>query len=347
MTGSLRWGVGLGKVHSVTRIGELAAEAEALGYDDVWVSNERFYRDMYVGLTVATLRTQRARLGSFVVDPYSAHPAITAATAATLDELSGGRAVVGIGAGGTGFPAMGIERTKPAAAIREAIVVMRRLLAGETVTFEGEVVRCHDARLHVPPRPGIPFLVATQGERVLGVSGEVADEVMISTFASEPAFRLAAGHVAAGAARAHRAAGSVPLVARIDASIGDDLAACRAAVKPILTVVLLVTQPHWAWVAAEGLEVPPALAAVLREGDYNRALAAAPQLPDAFADRFAWVGPPARVAEQVAALADVGLGGVTILPHAPPGRPHELWPTVQAFAAEVRPRVAALLGRRP
>jgi alkanesulfonate monooxygenase SsuD/methylene tetrahydromethanopterin reductase-like flavin-dependent oxidoreductase (luciferase family) len=116
-------------------------------------------------------------------------------------------------------------------------------------------------------------------------------------------------------------------------------------VKPILTVVLLVTRPHWGWVGAEGLEVPPALVEVLRTGDYNRVLAAAPLLPDGFADRFAWVGPPGRVAEQVAALADLGVAGVTILPHAPPGRPESLWDTARAFAAEVRPRVAALLGR--
>jgi 5,10-methylenetetrahydromethanopterin reductase len=336
--------VALGKVHGVARIGELAAEAEALGYDDVWVSNERFYRDMYVGLTVATLRTRRVRLGSFVVDPYSAHPALTAVTAATLDELSGGRAVIGIGAGGTGFPAMGLGRPRPAAAIREAIVVIRRLLAGETVTFEGGVVRCRDARLHVAPRPAIPLVVATQGERVLQAGGEVADEVMVSTFASPASFRRAAAHVAIGAARAERGAGPVPLIARIDAAIGDDLAACRAAVKPILAVVLLVTQPHWDWVEAEGLEVPAALADVLQTGGYDRVLSAAALLPDAFADRFAWVGPPARVAEQVARLLQEGVAGVTILPHAPPGRPGELWATARAFVEKVRPRVAALTG---
>jgi 5,10-methylenetetrahydromethanopterin reductase len=340
----VRWGVALGKVHAVARIGDLTAEAEALGYDDVWVSNERFYRDMYVGLTVATLRSRRVRLGSFVVDPYSAHPALTAVTAATLDDLSGGRAVIGIGAGGTGFRAMGLGRPKPAVAIRETILVIRRLLVGETVTFEGEVVRCHDARLHVPPRPGIPLVVATQGERVLQAGGEVADEVMISTFASPASFRRAAGQVAVGAARAGRRAATVPLLARIDAAIGEDLAACRAAVKPILAVVLLVTHPHWEWVEAEGLEVPPALVEVLRTGDYDRVLSAAPLLPEAFADRFAWVGPPARVAEQVAELIQHGVSGVTILPHALPGRPADVWATARAFIQEVRPRVAALVG---
>jgi 5,10-methylenetetrahydromethanopterin reductase len=340
---AVRWGVALGKVNGVARIGELAAEAEGLGYDDVWVSNERFYRDMYVGLTVATLRTSRVRLGSFCIDPYSAHPALSAVTGATLDELSGGRAIIGIGAGGTGFPAMGLGRARPATAIREAILVMKALLRGETVTFEGEVIQCRGARLSVAPRPALPVLVATQGERVLAVAGEMADEVMISTFASPGAFDLALRHVAAGAARAGRAPGSVPIVARIDAALGDDLAACRAAVKPILALGLLVTWPKWEWVEAEGLVVPPALAEVIHTNDYQKVVAAAPMLPDAFADRYAWVGPPDRVAEQVAALVRLGVTGVTILPHAPPDRPGDVWPTARAFVREVKPRVERLL----
>jgi alkanesulfonate monooxygenase SsuD/methylene tetrahydromethanopterin reductase-like flavin-dependent oxidoreductase (luciferase family) len=100
--------------------------------------------------------------------------------------------------------------------------------------------------------------------------------------------------------------------------------------------VLLVTWPRWEWVAVERLRVPEALAEVVRTGDYHRVLAAAPLVPDEFADRYAWVGPPERVAAQVAALAGCGLAGVTILPHAAGG---DVVPTIRRFIEEVRPRV--------
>ena len=79
-------------------------ELEVLGYDQIWVSNEKFFRDMYVTMTVAAEHTTRPQIGAFVADPYSHHPALTAMAMATVDAVSGGRAMLGLGAGGTGFP---------------------------------------------------------------------------------------------------------------------------------------------------------------------------------------------------------------------------------------------------
>src|SRR5688500_3233121 len=110
--------------------------AEAEGYADFWYSDEKFYRDPWVGLTLAALESRAIRLGPGVTEPYARHPARLAMAIASLDEVAGGRAVLGIGAGGTGFPPMGIERRKPAVALREAVAVIRALLAGETVTYE-------------------------------------------------------------------------------------------------------------------------------------------------------------------------------------------------------------------
>ncbi len=64
----------------------LAKRAEALGYDDLWLADERFFREVYASLTLAALNTTRVRLGPCVTDPYSRHPALTAMAIATLDE---------------------------------------------------------------------------------------------------------------------------------------------------------------------------------------------------------------------------------------------------------------------
>src|ERR1700761_3094700 len=76
--------------------------AEEAGYDGLWHADERFFRDCWAGLTVAALSTSRIRLGICVTDPYVRHPALTATAFATVDEISGGRAVLGLGAGISG-----------------------------------------------------------------------------------------------------------------------------------------------------------------------------------------------------------------------------------------------------
>jgi 5,10-methylenetetrahydromethanopterin reductase len=115
----------------VAQLTERARLAEACGFDAVWLADERFYRDVYGALAAIALATSRVRLGPCVTDPFARHPALTAMAIATLDEISGGRAVLGIGAGVSGFAEMGIRPYKPARAIREAVALIRGLLHGE------------------------------------------------------------------------------------------------------------------------------------------------------------------------------------------------------------------------
>jgi 5,10-methylenetetrahydromethanopterin reductase len=121
----------------LVRLGELA---ERLGYTHFFYVDVRFLRECYIGLASIAMRTQRLLLGPGVTDPYSRHPAITAASMATLDELSSGRAMLGLGLGGAGFRELGIQKTLPVAALRESIEMMRGLWRGEAVTLEGKVV---------------------------------------------------------------------------------------------------------------------------------------------------------------------------------------------------------------
>src|SRR3990170_5787594 len=79
---------------------QFAQWCESLGYQHFWYANEKFYRDMYVGLTLCAIHTQRMRLGTFVADPYTLHPALTAIAIASVDEACHGRAMLAIGASG-------------------------------------------------------------------------------------------------------------------------------------------------------------------------------------------------------------------------------------------------------
>src|SRR6516164_2067494 len=122
---------------------ERARLAEAVGYGKVWVADERFYREVYSCLTHLAAHTSKVLLGPCVTDPFSRHPSLTAMAIATLDEISGQRAILGIGAGISGFTELGINRRKPARAIREMIQVICALLQGESVDFHGEVIELH------------------------------------------------------------------------------------------------------------------------------------------------------------------------------------------------------------
>jgi len=84
-------------------LASLAHRIEEWGYDYLWFADERFFREVYSSLTLCALNTSRIKLGPCVTDPYSRHPALTAQAIGTLDEISGGRAVLGIGAGISGF----------------------------------------------------------------------------------------------------------------------------------------------------------------------------------------------------------------------------------------------------
>src|SRR5207244_8862211 len=128
----------------IAQLVERARLAEANGYSRVWLADERFYREVYSCLGQLAAHTSRVLLGPCVTDPYTRHPALTAMAIATLDEISGGRAVLGFGAGVSGLAELGIDSSRSATAIREGIDLVRRLLAGETVTVKGEQISFHE-----------------------------------------------------------------------------------------------------------------------------------------------------------------------------------------------------------
>ena len=200
----------------LARLGELAALADAVGYDDFWMADERFFRDVYVSLTHCARHTRRMRLGPCVTDPYSRHPALTAMAIGTLAEVCEGRVALGLGAGISGFAELGITRVKPAQAIREAVEVIRRLLAGDSVDYRGEVIGLARTRLgFAPPAPAIPIYVASNGPLGQRVAGAVGDGAIMEGCATPDEVRTFAHEVSRGAAAAGRDPARITLVARL------------------------------------------------------------------------------------------------------------------------------------
>lgn len=178
----------------------LGVLAEELGYQRCWVYDEGLAtRDVYITLAAIAAATTTLQLGTGITNPYTRHPATTAASVASLDEMSDGRAFLGIGAGGSlTLDPLGIERTAPLATVRDVISACRGLLNGETVTMAGQGFELRGAQLGFPTRPGIEIWLAGRGPKMLALGGAAADGVMLD-FIHKPSLGAAIDRVHGGA----------------------------------------------------------------------------------------------------------------------------------------------------
>jgi 5,10-methylenetetrahydromethanopterin reductase len=302
--------------YSLSRRIAIVKSAEALGFDRLWHSNEKFGRDMVANMTLSATQTERIGIGAAVTDPYSVHPALTAAAMATVDEISRGRVLVGLGAGGSGFPAMGIERVKPVVAMREAVSIMRAMWSGKPAVLKGKVVRVEGGVLGFRARPDIPVLIATRGPSVFRLAGEIADGVMIATMATPEGIGTAQAFIDQGIRKAGRKPHEVEIISRVDTCVDPDRYRARAGVKQMIAFLLWSSYPNRDFVRQAGLEVPAELEAMIAERDYELMFGAGPLIPEAFVDAFAWAGTPEEVAAKIRAIADMGIRrfGTWVLP---------------------------------
>jgi 5,10-methylenetetrahydromethanopterin reductase len=326
---------------------ERARLAEAVGYDTVWLADERFYREVYSCLTHFAGHTSKVLLGPCVTDPFSRHPALTAMAIATLDEVSGGRGILGIGGGISGFAELGITRRKPARAIKETIEVIRALLCGGSVDFHGEVINLDQGRLSfVPPRSTIPIYVASNGPFGQRVAGATADGAIMEACASVYEAATFSAEIATGAARAGRDPKGIKRLARLNTCIASDGRVARAAVRPLVARYLGAGRLRSRTLKDQGLELPAEVLEAVAGAPYAAGIA--PYLPllplvtDRHVDALTLAGTIQEVTDHAVALSRAGIDGIIIRPFAPEGGTVE--ETIVTFASEVWPRVMARVG---
>jgi alkanesulfonate monooxygenase SsuD/methylene tetrahydromethanopterin reductase-like flavin-dependent oxidoreductase (luciferase family) len=175
-------GIQLPEVERVVRwpeLLEIARTAEAAGFASIWLGDHLLYRgdgrpergpwDVWTALAALAAATERVTLGPLVAATAFHEPGLVARMAATIDEISGGRFVLGLGTGWneTEFDAFGFPSDHKVSRFEEAFEIIRRLLAGERVSFEGRYYRTHDAVLLPPPARRVPIMVGGHGPRLL------------------------------------------------------------------------------------------------------------------------------------------------------------------------------------
>lgn len=340
----MRFGVAVTGEFLPARLIELVRLIEGLGFDQVWVPDERFHRDVYVNMTLTACNTDAIKIGCMVTDPYVRHPALTAVAAATVDELSGNRLTLGFGAGISGFAEMGIERIRPARAIKEAVELIHRLTRGEeAVTLEGDIIGFKDGQMDFTPPRQVQIFVCGRGPRVLEMAGEVGDGAVIGSFCSQAGIRYGLDHIARGAARAGRDAAAIPKVSWLYTSVSADGAAAKDAVRVGVAVAMCGSRNILEKI---GITLPADVLAFMDERGYRfergQLTELGALLPDDMLDQFSLAGTPDEVTEKLIAIGRLGIHHAAMWPF--PAKGVGLDETLRLLAKEVVPAVQAGLG---
>jgi 5,10-methylenetetrahydromethanopterin reductase len=222
--------------------------AEERGFEAVWQAESRLVREATIPLAAFGAVTERIALGSGVVNNWTRNPAFLASTFSTLDDLAPGRVRLGIGAWWDPLASkVGINRTKPLQAMRETVTAVRALLNDETVTFDGDFVHLDGVELdyvHQERRPkDVPIYIGATGMKMMELTGEIADGVVLNYLVSPTYNAGAMEHLAAGAERAGRTVDDVDRPQLIVCSMDEDRDAALDAARELVTQYL-GQQPH-------------------------------------------------------------------------------------------------------
>jgi F420-dependent oxidoreductase-like protein len=298
----------------------LALEAEKLGYDSVWVA-EAWGSDAVSLLAWVGASTTRIGLGTAILQIPSRTPALMAMTAATLDRLSGGRLLLGLGVSGPQVVEgwHGVPYGKPLSRTRESVEIVRLVLAREeplvfrgesyTIPVEGSDLGKPLKLMMAPLRSSIPIYVAALGPKNVALAAEIADgwlPIFYSPFHSD----VFQDSLDAGFSRRRSAEQPFDVAPGVTVALGSDLEKCFDSVKPNLALYI-------GGMGAPGKNFYNDLAcrygyeeeaAVIQElylqGKKKEAIAA---VPNALVDEVALCGPKERIAERVGAWKDAGV----------------------------------------
>lgn len=316
------WGMGLTSDDQL----DIVLEAERLGYDSVWTA-EAYGSDAATILGWLAGQTSTIRLGSAIFQMPGRSAAMTAMTAATIDQLSGGRMILGIGSSGPQVSEgwHGVRFGQQLARTRDYVAVLRMALAREKVSFDGETMV-----LPLPDGPGkalkltiapvqepMPIFIAAIGPKNTQLAAEIADGVIPTLFSPEHV-AVMRQEIEAGVARTPgKTVADVEIAPAVQVYVGDDWEAARDLMRPFLALYVggmgsrdknfynQLVQRYGFEDAAKKVQD------LYLDGKRDEAMAA---LPDELIDTIAICGPAGHVRERLAAYREAGVGTLGVTP---------------------------------
>jgi len=243
-----RLAIYLQDAHSIPDAIGYVQYAEQRGFEAVWQADSRLVRDAVVPMAAFAACTETIRIGSGVVDCWTRNPARLASTFSTLDDLAPGRIILGIGAWWEPLATkVGVHRHRSLKAMKETVEACRALLADETVTYDGEFVHLDGVELdyvYQERRPkDVPIYIGATGDRMLELTGEIADGVVLNYLVSPEYNRRAMDRLADGAARAGRSVDDLDRPQLVVCSVAETRAEALDGARLMVTQYL-GQQPH-------------------------------------------------------------------------------------------------------
>jgi 5,10-methylenetetrahydromethanopterin reductase len=310
----MKFGLRIPPCDNPQRVADFVVQAERAGFAYAWIPDSQLlWRDVWVTMGVAGSRTSRITIGANVTNPLTRDMTVSASAAASMDELTGGRFILGYGSGDSSVRVMG-WKTARIDYMRQSIGVMRSLWRSETASPYGEPVRLVGASGR-----DVPVYVSATGPRMLSFAGEVADGVIILAGISADAIQNALGHVASGAARTGRSLADIPIATGLFCYVGDDWQDHMIRARPYAALYAI---RHRDTLLASGVSVPESRAVtgiypdLSHAEDWDLAIRETAWVPDAvledWCEKYCIMGTAAQAAAKIRLLESYGVTNLYI-----------------------------------
>jgi 5,10-methylenetetrahydromethanopterin reductase len=301
-------GVMFRREHAPEHLPRFARRAEEAGFDELWLVEDCFYTSGIASATTALACTDVISVGVGIMPAVVRNPVFTAMEIATIVRLHPGRFIPGMGHGVAGWMRqIGAFPKSQLGALEETTIAVRKLLAGERLTVDGQYVKLDQAELVHPPDQAPPISLGVRGPKSLVISGRVADGTILAEFAA-PAYvswareQIENGRVEAGHGREHR----LTVFAFAHAAPTTDEA--RQRLRPLLASAI-ASGKFDSHLAPMG--ILPQVREFLNRGGLEHLQAA---MPDAWIDQLAVVGTPEDWEVAINHLVDAGADAVVLIP---------------------------------
>ena len=302
-------------IESGAALESYARAAETAGYESLWVTERYFHEETFTLLGFLAAITHRLKLGVGVTNPYTRHPALLAMASATLDRVSGGRFILGMGRSEPFIirDRLGLDYRQPRTVLAEAVGNIRDLLGGNRVDTTGEQVTLRDTRLAIlPVQQPMPIYLAALGPQALRLAGAVADGVILNAYVPTGYVRYAVREIREAAREAGRDPETIDIACMLVVRLTPDAGALIPGLKQRL--VRLLAEPHVGEIllAQGGFDVD--ILKTLRAAASRPNADATELITDDMVEAFYLIGDAATCRARIAEYCAAGVDAPLLLP---------------------------------
>src|SRR6266478_5142723 len=234
----MRVGLCFDGFYSIQEMIELARLADEIGKESIWMSDHLCFRDSLTTSMALLASTQTIKVAPAPMSPYSRYPIISAMSIATMEEFAPGRVIASPGTGNAAaLKEAGIESPRPLKTMREYVDILRRLLRGDTVHFQGDMFQVNGAKMGFVPSTPIPLYLTAVRPKMLQLGGEIGDGVLLSAGCAPGYIAQCVDEIRKGAEKAEKSLTDRDVAGFVTASVADNPGEAMEANKLFLAYI--------------------------------------------------------------------------------------------------------------